>query len=70
MDLIGEEIRYYKDNREAFIELYDRMHLVIKGMQIIGVYKTKTEAFDETIRNHAPGTFIIERPMNLDPKPR
>jgi len=34
-------------------------------MQIIGIYKSHTEAFEKTIREHEKGTFIIEHPMEL-----
>lgn len=40
MDLIGEEMRYYKYNLEGF---------------------------SKPLRHHEPDTFIIERPMNLNP---
>ncbi|RYD56849.1 MAG: hypothetical protein EOP56_10680 [Sphingobacteriales bacterium] len=63
--MITEEIDYYKANREEFITLYNGKHLVIKDKQIIGVYNTNSQAYDETIKSHQVGTFIIERPFNL-----
>jgi hypothetical protein len=72
MDIIGEEIAYYKHNRLDFMAEHNGMYLTIKGQQVIGIYKTYTQAFEETIKLHEVGTFIIERPFNLDnppPKP-
>lgn len=65
MDIIGNDIEYYKMNRHEFIHLYPGKHLVIKGMKVVGVYNTKTEANDEAARLYEPGSFIIERPMLL-----
>lgn len=65
MDIIGEEIAYYKANRKDFIKLYEGKYLVIKGLQVVGVYKSRTEAHDTAIAEYGAGTFIIERPMNI-----
>lgn len=66
MDLIQQEIDYYKANRQLFLAKYDGLFLVIKGQQIIGVYPTKTQAYDQTIAQHEKGTFIIEHPIILN----
>jgi hypothetical protein len=66
--MITEEIEFYKANRTEFISMYNGKHLVIKGRQIIGVYNTNSQAYDEAIKMHALGTFIIERPFDLKKK--
>ena len=68
MGMITKEIEYYKANRKDFIVLYDGQHLVIKGQQVIGVYKSHSEALNEATKLHETGTFIIERPMGLKVK--
>jgi len=68
MEGIQGEINYYKSSRKEFLTLYNGMHLVIKGQQVIGVYKSNSEAFNETIKLHAVGTFIIEHPLDLGAK--
>lgn len=65
MDIIAEEIQYYKANRAAFISQHDGKHLVIKGQQVAGIYDTNTEAVQESARLHEPGTYIIEHPLLL-----
>ena len=65
MDVIEQEIGYYKSNRKDFIQLYSGKHLVIKGMEVIGVYKSNTEALEETMKLHETGTFIIEHPVDI-----
>jgi hypothetical protein len=63
--MILDEIAYYKSNKEEFMSLYNGKHLVIKGMQLIGVYDTNTQAYEETVKTHQQGSFIIERPYRL-----
>jgi hypothetical protein len=65
MDTIAGDIEYYKTNRQEFIHLYPGKHLVIKDMQVVGVYNTKTEANAEAVRLYESGSFIIEHPMLL-----
>lgn len=65
MDIIGEEIAYYKANRKEFIRLYAGKHLVIKGMEIVGIYNSRTEATDTAAMQYDPGTYIIERPLDV-----
>ena len=65
MDNIENEIRYYKANRMDFINMYDGKHLVIKGMEIIGIYNSHSEAQEETAKLHEKGSYIIEHPMDM-----
>lgn len=65
IDQIGQEISYYKKHKEEFIILHADKHIVIKGMQVIGVYDSNSEAFARTIKDHEKGTFIIEHPVNI-----
>lgn len=65
MDTIQDEINFYKSHRLEFIAEYPGKHLVIKGMQIAGIYDTRSQAFDEATRLYETGTFIIEHPVDI-----
>lgn len=65
MDVIADEIAYYKSNRKEFIEQYAGKHLVIKGKAVIGVYSSNSAALEDTMKQHQAGTFIIEHPVDL-----
>lgn len=65
MDAIQQDIDYYKANRQQFLEQYDGKFLVIKGKQLIGIYTTRTQAYNTTVAQHEEGTFIIEHPILL-----
>ena len=65
MDTIENEIKYYKANRMEFILQYEGKYLAIKGMEVIGVYQSATEAVEETGKLHARDSYIIEHPLDL-----
>ena len=65
MDSIDDEIRFYKTHRVEFVKQYCGKYLVIKGMSIIGIYCTHSEAQEETLKFHEKGTYIIEHPVDL-----
>lgn len=64
MDLVAQEIEYYKANRLALIKEYNGKHLLIKGQEVIGVFSSATAAKDAAIA-HEVGTYIIEHPIDL-----
>lgn len=63
--MLDTEINYYKENKKEFISLYAGKFLVIKGAALIGVYDTRSRAFDEAVKLHVAGSFIIEHPIDL-----
>ena len=65
MDAIQEEIDYYKSRRVELISEYPGKYLVIKGMQVAGIYETRTQATEEAGRLYETGTFIIEHPVDI-----
>ncbi len=67
MDIIGEEIAYYKANRLDFINQYEGKHLVIKEQQVVGIYNTRSEALDASTMLET-GTYIIEHPVDISLK--
>jgi hypothetical protein len=64
MDIIQNEIDYYKKNRLEFIEQYGGKHLVIKDMAIAGIYDTRSQANEAGVLLQT-GTFIIEHPVDI-----
>ena len=61
---IEQEIAYYKANRKALTELYERKFIIIKDCSVAAVFDTRTQA-NEAGLSLATGSFIIERPMNV-----
>lgn len=58
--MLEKELKYYKDHQDELVSKYDGKYLVIKDEEIIGIYDTKEEAYNEPQKNHPLGTFLIQ----------
>lgn len=59
--MLDKEFKYYLDNQEELVKTYLGKFLVIKDQQIVGVYDTKTDAYDESTSKYVIGTFLIQQ---------
>jgi len=59
-DLLTKEFQYYKDHQKELVEKYKGKYITIKDQKILGTYKTITEAYELTLKEHKLGTFIIQ----------
>ena len=48
--LLGEEIRFYEQNREALIGTHLNRYLLIKGSEVVGSFSTEGQAIGEGVR--------------------
>jgi hypothetical protein len=61
--MLDKQIRFYRKNKPQFEEMYNGKYIIIKNMQVLGVYETHSEAYYEAIKNNDIGSFIIEHPV-------
>jgi hypothetical protein len=54
------ELDFFITNQDQLVERYKDKVLVIKGAEIIGIYSTALEAYLESQKKHAVGTFMIQ----------
>ena len=59
-DLLRKEFEFYLKNQEEFVEKYEGRFIVLKTKQVIGVYDSKIEAYEETKKDNELGTFLIQ----------
>ena len=65
--MLEKEFEYYENNKSAIRERYIGKQIVIVGERIIGVYDDIDEAYQETIKTYAPGTFMIhDVPIDIE----
>jgi len=60
------ENKYYQENRDILREKYIGKAIVIVGDTVIGAYDNIGDAYKETIRVKAPGTFCLKN-IPVDP---
>ena len=58
---LEKEFEYYIENQDKLVEKYEGKFLVIKNCKIIGIYDSELEAVNQTSKDHAVGTFLIQK---------
>ncbi len=59
--MLEKEYKYYKDNQDKFLNLYRNKFIVIKNDEVIASYDDLGTAYNETIKEHELGTFMIHQ---------
>lgn len=59
--MLEKEYKYFRENQEKLVNLYEGKIIVIKGVDVIGVYDSDKEAIEETTKEYELGTFLIQR---------
>jgi hypothetical protein len=57
----NENYTYFKAHLDELIERYDGRFIVIKGTEVIDDYGSFDEAYNETVKSEALGTFLIQQ---------
>lgn len=57
---LENEFSYYLKNQSELVKRYAGKFLVIKGIDILGVYDSDMEALEKTVKDHELGTFLIQ----------
>jgi hypothetical protein len=58
--MLDKEFKYYIEHQKELVKKYNNKFIVIKGSTILGVYDSDSEAYNETLKNHELGTFLIQ----------
>ena len=58
--MLLEEFKYYKDNKRELLAKYEGKFLVIKGKELLGVYDSEMDAYNEGQKKAALGSFLIQ----------
>ena len=55
------EFEYYLAHQDELVKQYDGKVIVLKGCIVIGEYGSEGEAYVNAKKEHALGTFLIQR---------
>lgn len=64
--MIEKEFEFYLNNREDLFAKYNGKFLIIKDQEVVGVYDSKIEAYEEGSKLYELGTFLIQQCLNDD----
>ncbi len=54
------ELQYFIDHQDELVAQYRGRVLAIQGQQILGIYRSALEAYLETLKTQAPGSFMLQ----------
>ena len=58
--MLEKEFAYYLAHKDELLKKFSGKYLVIKDENIIGAFNSEMEAYTETQKTHALGTFLIQ----------
>ena len=61
--MLEKEFEYYKAHQDDLVKAYPGKVIVIVGETVIGSYDTEIEAYESAKKDHALGTFLIQKCM-------
>ena len=53
------QLDHYKECQQELLKKYEGQIVAVKDGEVLGVFPTKTDALEETSKNHSPGSFLI-----------
>ena len=61
MNNLEKEFKYYLEHQDELVKQYKGKYIVIKDVQVIGVYDSELEAVQKTAEKHELGTFLVQK---------
>jgi hypothetical protein len=58
---LKSQFEYYLVHQDEFVKKYNGRVIVIKDEQVLGDYEDELTAVNETKKQHAVGTFLVQR---------
>jgi len=58
--MLENEFKYFLKNKDVLLQKYKGKYIVIRDNSIIGSYDTEIEAYNETQKKYALGSFLIQ----------
>jgi len=67
--MLDKEYKYYLKHQRELLKKYKNKFIVIKNSKVIGSYLSEKEAYEDTIKKHKIGTFLIQQCLSLKKSP-
>lgn len=58
--MLEKEFKYYLDNQQELLALYENKYIAIVGNEVVGSYSNATEALYDTDSKFKPGSCLIQ----------
>jgi len=60
MEALQKEFDFYKAHQKELVKNYEGKYLVVKNQAVVGVYGTREEAIQESMKKYTLGTFLVQ----------
>jgi hypothetical protein len=58
--MLEQEFKYFLDHKSELITTYMGKYIVIVGDKVTGSFESEIEAYNESLKSHKLGTFLIQ----------
>lgn len=58
---LENEFKFYLENQSELVKKYNGKYIVIKNIEIIGVFDSEIDAVEKTSEHHELGTFLVQK---------
>lgn len=58
--MLQKEFQYFLTHQSELVKKYGGKFIVLKNENVIGVYNSHSEAYNETVKTDELGTFLIQ----------
>jgi hypothetical protein len=58
--MLDKEFEYYIEHQKELVKKYNGKFIVIKNNSVLDTYDSELEAYNETLKSHELGTFLIQ----------
>jgi hypothetical protein len=67
VNMVEQNYEYFKNNFENLYSLYNGKYIVLKNLDVIGVYDSFARAVKETAKTEELGTFAVQHCVRITP---
>jgi len=58
---LEKELEYYKLHQDELVKKYNGKFIVISNNDVVGVYDTEMEAYQDSMKKYGAGKFFIQK---------
>lgn len=64
---LGNELAFYKKNKQEYLQKYANKHVLIKGEELIGIFDTGEMAYKAGVDKFGNEPFLIKQVLEQEP---
>lgn len=66
MEALRDELAYYEETKPRLLAEYRNQYALIKGRDLIGVYPTREQAYEEGFARYRSESFLVKQVVEAE----